>query len=80
MHILTRYGNRPILFRFFVCWHVFFSIPEMSLSDISGITTKAPCEVALMGERHLRIEISGFVMRTFALYSFLSSFPILSAQ
>ena len=34
-------------------------------SDISGITTKAPCEVALMGERHVRIEISDFVMRTF---------------
>ena len=26
-------------------------------SDISGITTKAPCEAALMGERHVRIEI-----------------------
>ena len=33
--------------------------------DISGITTKAPCETALMGERHVRIEISDFVMRTF---------------
>ena len=33
-------------------------------SDISGITTKAPCEAALMGERHVRIEISDFVMRT----------------
>ena len=38
---------------------------EISHSDISGITTKAPCEVALMGERHVRIEISDFVMRTF---------------
>ena len=27
--------------------------------------TKAPCEGALMGERHVRIEISDFVMRTF---------------
>ena len=36
-------------------------------SDISGITTKAPCEAALMGERHVRIEISDFVMRTFVL-------------
>ena len=35
--------------------------------DISGITTKAPCEVALIGERHVRIEISDFVMRTFVL-------------
>ena len=33
--------------------------------DISGISTKAPCEVALMDERHTRIEISDFVMRTF---------------
>ena len=34
-------------------------------SDISGITTKAPCEAALMGERHVRIEISDFALRTF---------------
>ena len=33
--------------------------------DISGISTKAPCEAALMDERHMRIEISDFVMRTF---------------
>ena len=26
---------------------------------------KTPCEAALMGERHVRIEISDFVMRTF---------------
>ena len=37
-------------------------------SDISGITTKAPCEAALIGERHVRIEISDFVMRTFVFY------------
>ena len=43
----------------------FFIMQEISRSDISGITTKAPCEVALMGERHVRIEISDFVMRTF---------------
>ena len=36
-------------------------------SDISGITTKAPCEAALMDECHMRIEISDFVMRTFVL-------------
>jgi len=41
---------------------------EISHSDISGITTKAPCGVALMGERHVRIEISDFVMRTFVLF------------
>ena len=29
------------------------------------ISTKAPCEVALMGERHLRIAISDFVTRAF---------------
>ena len=45
----------------------FLIIPEISHSDISGITTKAPCEAALMGERHVRIEISDFVMRTFVL-------------
>ena len=33
--------------------------------DVSGISTKAPCDVALIGERHVRIEISDFVMRTF---------------
>ena len=36
--------------------------------DISGISTEAPCEAARMCERHLRIEISDFVMRTFGLY------------
>ena len=45
----------------------FVVIPEISHSDISGITTKAPCEAALMGERYVRIEISAFVMRTFVL-------------
>ena len=43
----------------------FFIMQEISRSDISGITTKAPCEVALMGERHLRIAISDFVTRAF---------------
>jgi hypothetical protein len=45
----------------------FLIIPEISLCNISGITTKAPCEAALMGERHMRIEISDFVMRAFVL-------------
>ena len=36
--------------------------------DISGITTKAPCEAALMGERHVRIEISDSVLRTFVFH------------
>ena len=47
----------------------FLIIPEISHSDISGISTKAPCEAALIGERHVRIEISDFVMRTFVLIS-----------
>ena len=45
----------------------FLIMKEISPCDISGITTKAPCEAALMGERHVRIEISDFVMRTFVL-------------
>ena len=47
-------------------------IPEILLRDISGITTKAACEVALIGERHVRIEISDFVMRTFVLSPYRS--------
>ncbi len=39
---------------------------------MSGITTKAPCKAALIGERHVRIEISDFVMRTFVLAPSLS--------
>ena len=35
------------------------------LGNISEISTKAPCEAALMDERHTRIEISDFVMRAF---------------
>ena len=46
---------------------VVFIMQEISLCNISGITTKAPCEAALMGERHMRIEISDFVMRAFVL-------------
>jgi len=38
---------------------------EISHSDISGITTKAPCGATLICERHVHIEISDFVMRTF---------------
>ena len=45
---------------------------EISPCDISGITTKAPYEAALMGERHVRIEISDFVMRTFVLMKEIS--------
>lgn len=38
---------------------------EISLRDISGITTKAPCGTALTSECHVCIEISDFVMHTF---------------
>ena len=42
-----------------------FIIPEISLCDVSGITTKVPRGAALTDECHVRIEIAGFVMRTF---------------
>ena len=41
---------------------------EMSPSDIPRLTTKAPCEAALMGECHVRVEISDFVMPTLVLF------------
>ena len=53
----------------------FLIMKEISPCDISGITTKAPCEAALMGERHVRIEISDFVMRTFVLQEILIKAP-----
>ena len=40
----------------------------MSPSDIPRLTTKAPCEAALMGECHVRVEISDFVMPTLVLF------------
>ena len=45
----------------------FLIMQEISPCDISGITTKEPCEAALMGERHVRIEISDFVICAFVL-------------
>ena len=36
---------------------------KISHSDIFGITIKAPCEVALMGERHVCIEIQDSAVR-----------------
>ena len=45
----------------------YFIMQEISPHDISGITTKAPYEAAHMGERHMRIEFSDFVMRAFVL-------------
>ena len=57
---------------------------EISHNDISGITTKAPCEAARIHEQHVRIEISDFVMRTFALWAYfiarLSSPSVVSPQ
>ena len=44
-----------------------FIIQEISLCDVPEISPKAPCEVALIGERHVRIEIAGFALHTFAL-------------
>ena len=55
------------------CLHGVFVMPEISLYEISSITTKAPCAAARMGERHVRIEISAFVMRTFALRKKMSA-------
>ena len=43
---------------------------EISHSDISGITTKASCEVALIGEHHVHIEIC---ISLCALLSFFSA-------
>ena len=48
----------------FICPNIFI-ISEILLGNISEISTKAPCEAALMDERHMRIEISDFVMRAF---------------
>ena len=48
-----------------VVYSVFLIIPEISLCDISGISTKAPCEAALIGERHVRLEISDSILHTF---------------
>ena len=53
---------------------IFSLCMELSLCDSSGITTKAPCEGALMSERHMRIEISDFVMRTFVLADTTAAF------
>ena len=43
----------------------YFIMQEISPHDISGITTKASYEAALIGARHGCIEISDFVMHTF---------------
>ena len=57
-------AQEPCDARLFVCPNIFI-MSEILPSNISDISTKAPCEAALMGERHVRIEISDFVMRTF---------------
>ncbi len=51
-------NTNPIAGFFFIMWKIL-------LCDISGITTKAPCEAARMSVRHARIEISDFALRTF---------------
>ena len=55
------------------CLHGFFVMPEISLYEISSITTKAPCEAARVGARHVHIEISDFVMHTVALCQKMSA-------
>ena len=55
------------------CLHGVFVMPEISRCAISGITTKAPCEAARVGERHVRIEVSAFVMRTFVVRKKMSA-------
>ena len=45
--------------------HAPFYYIENIAEQYSYITTKVPCEAALIHERHMRIEISDFVMRTF---------------
>ena len=50
--------------RLFVLPKYFYYIENIA-EQYSYITTKVPCEAALIHERHMRIEISDFVMRTF---------------
>ena len=38
---------------------------EISLCDVSGITTKEACVATLTDGRHVRIEIFDFVLHTF---------------
>ena len=40
---------------------------ENKTGNFRQISTKSPCEAALIGERHMRIEISDFVTLTFIL-------------
>jgi len=49
-----------------------FFYEENFACELSGIQAKAPYEAALMCERHVRIEISDFVMRAFVLFCLLS--------
>ena len=44
-----------------------FIMQEISLCDVSEISTKVPCEVPAMHGRHVHKEIAGFVMHTFVL-------------
>lgn len=46
---------------------------EISLRDISGITTKASCEASVMHGRHVCKEITDFVLHTFVLFLFFVS-------
>ena len=48
-------------------------------SDISGITTKAPCEPALMGERHVRLDIRLDLRFRYIIFIFCVALQRLSA-
>ena len=50
--------------RLFVLPKYFYYIENIA-EQYSYITTKVPCEAVLIHERHMRIEISDFVMRAF---------------
>ena len=47
------------------CLSKYFYYIENIAEQYSYITTKVPCEAVLIHERHMRIEISDFVMRAF---------------
>ena len=48
-----------------VVYSVFLIIPEISHSDISGVTKKAPCEAPVMHGSHACKGISDSILHTF---------------
>ena len=57
-------AQEPCAARLFVLPKYFYYIENIA-EQYSYITTKVPCEAVLIHERHMRIEISDFVMRAF---------------